>query len=764
MAGDDPLPMADAPPDCRDLNLFDPYSNAVLQTQTRQQGSLLDTDDDEETIEFSTIHLQPSVPGAAGFLEMEDEPPRTPERESTTRLASPSNRSQSPIQTKSGLLLTHRRTPMEAVVSRSNTRTNIRNEPFADDPTSKKRSKAHRTRGVDGMEYEHAYYSGRSSNGVDSSMLVLKRLLGYVQVWVVLSAVVIALGTAIVVVHHLRQPNSNSSSNNLQSATDYSSLSSSMVRIVAMDEAQMQMLDRRQQQQQQSLQIPDAATVILRPLPLQDEHRHATRHLHQRQQADKRHKHRRLSHEHGHLWSHFKDWALRHNKSYHSQKEMTKRFGIWVDNHHKTVAKNERHGPCQLTGQAVFGSTPFSDLTQEEFQSQYLNAYNVTRKLQNERPAPVMGQHDATNGHAPNHHPDIRRLIQERRSLGQSNTIYGSNKRQASYQDCDLYDISCYLRYFFETYVYGYGGTMEPAYDANSYPMAWDWREYGVVTDVHSQGNCGACWAITATETVESAVALATGVLNDLSEHEVIVCAEECQMCSGGWPQDAIDYVMDNGGVPLESDLKYNADLLLTLTKALEGESDEVDDNYLKSYRQEICPSGGGNSHSNDGASSGGTSYKRYGSEIKGYGYATDRCVCYTDGSGCNCDSQNEGLAVRNLATYGPAIVCVDASLWQDYTGGIITSDSGCSSGFMDVNHCVQAVGYAYTTGGNGDEDEKGGSGDGGHSKDDGESKRIGYWIIRNQWSTYFGMSGYAYVAMGDNTCGILNDMIQIYT
>jgi len=141
------------------------------------------------------------------------------------------------------------------------------------------------------------------------------------------------------------------------------------------------------------------------------------------------------------------------------------------------------------------------------------------------------------------------------------------------------------------------------------------------------------------------------------------------------------------------------------------------------------------------------------------------------DGSGCDCDQQSEGYAVRNLATYGPAVVCLDASTWQDYTEGIITSDSGCSSGFMDVNHCVQAVGYAYFTdddanNGSGSGDNSGsGSGDrnsGSGSRD--SSNRVGYWIVRNQWSEYWGMNGYAYVAMGDNTCGILNDMIQAYT
>lgn len=184
--------------------------------------------------------------------------------------------------------------------------------------------------------------------------------------------------------------------------------------------------------------------------------------------------------------------------------------------------------------------------------------------------------------------------------------------------------------------------------------------------------------------------------------------------------------------------------------------------NYsVESYRQEVCPAGRG-SQSGDNDDTSGTQLARYGM-IEGYGYATDKCVCYTDGSGCDCDSQNEGLAVRNLATYGPAVVCVDASTWQDYTGGIITADSGCSSGFMDVNHCIQAVGYAFATAegatDGGDDEEKSGSGSG--SKDE-SSDRVGYWIVRNQWSSYWGMNGYAYVSMGDNTCGILNDVCRV--
>jgi len=106
---------------------------------------------------------------------------------------------------------------------------------------------------------------------------------------------------------------------------------------------------------------------------------------------------------------------------------------------------------------------------------------------------------------------------------------------------------------------------------------AVDWRDFGAVTEVHSQGNCGACWAITAVETVESGEYIATNVLNDLSETEVIVCQGECEMCSGGWPQEAFDYVMENNGVPLEEDIPYDGDFLLGLTYALGGGSGSGD-------------------------------------------------------------------------------------------------------------------------------------------------------------------------------------------
>jgi len=65
----------------------------------------------------------------------------------------------------------------------------------------------------------------------------------------------------------------------------------------------------------------------------------------------------------------------------------------------------------------------------------------------------------------------------------------------------------------------------------------------GAVTSVHSQGNCGACWAITAVETIESTYFIKTGQLLDLAETEIIACDDSCEMCDGGWPQNAYEYV-----------------------------------------------------------------------------------------------------------------------------------------------------------------------------------------------------------------------------
>ena len=104
-----------------------------------------------------------------------------------------------------------------------------------------------------------------------------------------------------------------------------------------------------------------------------------------------------------------------------------------------------------------------------------------------------------------------------------------------------------------------------------------DWRDTGAVTDVRRQGDCGACWAITAVETIESAYFIGTGNLVDLSESEVISCTDSCNMCYGGWPQDAYDYIMEHGGLMDANSWAYDGDTLLALSEELGGGEAELE-------------------------------------------------------------------------------------------------------------------------------------------------------------------------------------------
>jgi len=81
-----------------------------------------------------------------------------------------------------------------------------------------------------------------------------------------------------------------------------------------------------------------------------------------------------------------------------------------------------------------------------------------------------------------------------------------------------------------------------------------DWSSHlnplgrSVVTSVKDQLQCGACWAFTAAECTESAVAMSTGILESLSVQELIDCDKTWDKgCIGGNPILAFPYIMRNG-------------------------------------------------------------------------------------------------------------------------------------------------------------------------------------------------------------------------
>ncbi|XP_017783728.1 PREDICTED: cathepsin O-like [Nicrophorus vespilloides] len=98
------------------------------------------------------------------------------------------------------------------------------------------------------------------------------------------------------------------------------------------------------------------------------------------------------------------------------------------------------------------------------------------------------------------------------------------------------------------------------------------------------------------------------------------------------------------------------------------------------------------------------------------------------------CDSliNDENYILATLAKHGPVTTSINALSWQNYLGGIVQYH--CNSQQKFLNHAVQIVGY------------------------DLESE-IPHYIVRNSWGEDFGDKGYVYIAIGNNICGIANEV-----
>jgi C1A family cysteine protease len=75
-----------------------------------------------------------------------------------------------------------------------------------------------------------------------------------------------------------------------------------------------------------------------------------------------------------------------------------------------------------------------------------------------------------------------------------------------------------------------------------------DWVDRGMISPVKDQGQCGSCWAFSATGQMESFF-LFKGVKVSLAEQQLVDCssAQGNQGCNGGWPHYAMNYVRANG-------------------------------------------------------------------------------------------------------------------------------------------------------------------------------------------------------------------------
>jgi C1A family cysteine protease len=165
-----------------------------------------------------------------------------------------------------------------------------------------------------------------------------------------------------------------------------------------------------------------------------------------------------------------------------------------------------------------------------------------------------------------------------------------------------------------------------------------DWRGKGVLTPVKAQGNCGSCWAFSATEAVESFAKLAGNPLQELSPQQTVSCDKRDGACQGGDTSTAYQYMIGAGGLESVRSYPYTSGKTDRRGRCDFQKSDVVQ-------------------------------------QVRGYQKV----------------SRGESNLASALQNKGPVSICLAAENWQNYHGGVMTK-SQCGGGQTD--HCVQAVGY----------------------------------------------------------------------
>jgi len=236
---------------------------------------------------------------------------------------------------------------------------------------------------------------------------------------------------------------------------------------------------------------------------------------------------------------------------------------------------------------------------------------------------------------------------------------------------------------------------------ASALPERMDWREHGVVSTTKDQGGCGSCWAFATTECVESHVAIATGVMFDLSPQELVSCMPNDESCGG---------TGGCAGATCELGFAYFAK---------EGMLQEYQMGYT-SYTGE---------NGNCSAKTSSPSSKDKGPDPPGIAGAVATITGYVK------LPENEYLPLLNaVAKTGPIAITVDAA-WSGYESGVFEPETYAT---IDLDHAVLLVGYGTDN-----------------------ATGLDYWLVRNSWSPTWGEGGYIRIvradpdADGSDICGV---------
>ncbi len=238
-----------------------------------------------------------------------------------------------------------------------------------------------------------------------------------------------------------------------------------------------------------------------------------------------------------------------------------------------------------------------------------------------------------------------------------------------------------------------------------------DWTAAGMVTPVKNQGQCGSCWAHSVTEQIESEWMLAGNAMWEFSVQQVNSCVKKCFGCGGGDTPAGYEYLM---GLPKDAGLGSQAwgPYIQSMTEACSGPrcTESCKDLPIEEIETNSRLTGPF-------------------ATVTGYDYAVPACT----GA---CNAQNMTLLAQNIASHGPASICVNANTWTNYQGGGAVMTTAQCGGFAydDLDHCVQLTGFNAEA-------------------------NPPYWIVRNSWATDWGNNGYIYLQFDDtNPCGIANE------
>ena len=155
--------------------------------------------------------------------------------------------------------------------------------------------------------------------------------------------------------------------------------------------------------------------------------------------------------------------------------------------------------------------------------------------------------------------------------------IYHENQKYVEYLnhkyqelEFEMNHFGDYTSYEFDSYMKGYNqthyiGKTKSCMDSGTIDYtksedSWDWRDFGAITPVKDQGQCGSCWSFSATGSMEGAWAISRGELLSLSEQQLVDCSTKYINfgCNGGEMDHAFGYAIDNGMCE-ENDITYQA-------------------------------------------------------------------------------------------------------------------------------------------------------------------------------------------------------------